>query len=195
METVLLERFTPVAEVNPKLAEKRFVLVVFVPVAFIQTRFVTLSELNTEGLNTDKFVNVALVPINVFTERLVMEELVETKLATVPVDAVNVLNPASPVTARFVVVTLVDVTFPRLAFQRFVALPRLNARSVVGTRFDETVPETISVEVTVRSETLAPPNKLSVVVVNEPRLVTDCSVSTSTAEVAGQPTPFCKQTD
>jgi len=95
------------------------------------------------------------------------------------------------VAKRFVDVELVEVVFPKYPFHRFVTLPRLKARSVVGMRFEETVPETVRVEVTVRVEALAPPKRESVVVVKAPRLETIWRVSDSV--VAGQPTPFARQ--
>ena len=74
-----------------------------------------------------------------------------------------------------------------------MTLPKEKARSVVGMRFEETVPETVRVEVTVRVETFAPPKSESVVVVNAPRFVTIWRVSVSV--VAGQLVPSARQMD
>lgn len=143
------------------------VLVVFVPVALVQTMLVKL-----KGLRTERLVKVAEVPTSVFTERLVMVELVEMRLVMVPVEAEKVFREVSPVTARLVVVTLVEVTSPSVAFQRLVAFPRLKARSVVGTRLEPTVPDTMRVLVTVAFDAEKPPKSERVVVVNAPRSVT-----------------------
>lgn len=79
-----------------------------------------------------------------------------------------------PVARRFVVVTV-----PKLPFQRSDGVPRLKRRSVVGLRLDETVPETVRVEVTVALFVVNPPRRVSVAVALEPRLVTLARVSAS----------------
>lgn len=71
------------------------------------------------------------------------------------------------------VMTFVVVTVPKLPFQRSEGVPSVNARSVVGVRFEDTVPDTVSVEVTVALFVENPPNKLKVAVATEPRFVTD----------------------
>jgi hypothetical protein len=148
----------------------------------VHVRLVTSRAVKDRGFVTDRLVKVADVPTMVFTERVVMVEEA----------AVRALRDVIPVTARLVVVTLVDVTSPNVAFQRLVADPRLNARSVVGTRFEFTVPETMRVEVTVAFEEVNPPNSERVVVVKAPRFVTDWRVSAS-APADGHPTPFDRQ--
>ena len=76
-------------------------------------------------------------------------------------------------------------------------------RSVVGRRFEEMVPETISVEVTTalamvavsvtfKVLEMAPPRRVRVAVVTEPRLVTERRVSISVD--AGQLLPSARQT-
>lgn len=176
--------FVALKLVAPRFVAKRLVDVVLVPVAFVQVRFVTVRLVMVEGLVTARVVKVALVPINVFTLRLV----------SVLVVAVRALNEASPVEAKFVVVAFVaprfvakkfvDVAFvlvvlPNSAFQRLLDVPSEYARSVVGTRLDETVPETTSVEVTVSEDAVAPPKNERAVEVNAPRPVTEASVSAS----------------
>jgi len=92
-----------------------------------------------------------------------------------------------------VVVTETEVTAPNSAFQRLVALPKEKARSVVGMRLEDTVPDTVSVEVTVAFDALKPPNKESVAVANEPRAVTEARVSVSAVIKPLQPTPLERQ--
>lgn len=75
---------------------------------------------------------------------------------------------------RFVVVTV-----PKLPFQRSDAVPRANVRSVVGRRFEDTVPDTVRLEVTVTLFAMAPPRRLNVAVALEPRFVTESKVSAS----------------
>lgn len=70
------------------------------------------------------------------------------------------------------VVTEVEVTFPRIAFQRLVAEPRENVRSLEGMRSEETNEDTarklvvafvinalarVAVPVAVRSDVVSPP--------------------------------------
>lgn len=76
-------------------------------------------------------------------------------------------------------IRLVVVTVPKLPFQRSDGVPRLKRRSVVGLRSDETVPETVNVEVTVALFVVNPPRRVSVAVALDPRLVTLASVSAS----------------
>lgn len=192
------DRDVPVAPVNPRLVTvpkvaNKLVEVVLVPVALVHVRFVASKELKDSGFTTDRLVKVADVPTRVFTERLVMVELVEMRLVMVPVVAEKVLREVIPVAARLVVVTLVDVTSPNVPFQRFVPDPKEKARSVVGTRLELTVPETMRVEVTVAFEALKPPKRESVAVANDPLAVTEARVSDSEVRKPLHPTPFERQ--
>jgi hypothetical protein len=122
------------------------------------------------------------------------------------------------VAKRFVVVTLVLVTFANQAFQRSAELPKDSCASKVGMRLVETKPETprfvvvtfvpvafvkarpwrlvlprtVKVEVTVEDDPRNPPYKKRVWVVVAPRAVTVCKVSV--VAVAGQLVPFSRQT-
>lgn len=86
------------------------------------------------------------------------------------------------------VVTDVDVTWPKFAFQRLVAFPSENVRSEDGMRSEFTLEDTarklvvafvieafamVAVPVAVRSEVERPPKSWRVVVVKLPRAVTD----------------------
>lgn len=205
----------------------RLVLVVFVPVAFVQVIFVT-----ERGPVSTRFAIVAVVALIVEAPsefvtiasvfKFEMVELVASRFAIVPVVAVRVaavmsvaLSVETPrfvitpnVANKLVVVTLVAVTDPSSAFQRCVLSPKENARSVVGMRFDDTVPETVRVEVTVRVFAVVPPSsKVAPVAVRlevvrppksdkacevvAPRAVTEASVSASA--VTEHPTPFERQ--
>jgi hypothetical protein len=172
---------------------KRFVLVVLVPVALVQVIPATLNgELRT------RFWMVAVVETRLMIVPLVAEKFVpvaDTNESDVidPELIVAVWTPSvlivpfvafKFVANKLVDVLFVDVVFPKYPFQRFVALPSENARSVVGIKSDETVPETVSVEVTTKVDTFAPPNNESVVVVNAPRFVTVCNVSDSLVTAA-----------
>lgn len=84
------------------------------------------------------------------------------------------------VNTPFVPIRFVVVTVPKLPFQRSEGVPRAKERSVVGIRSDETVPETVSVEVTVTLFAIAPPRSVSVAVATEPRFVTLSRVSVPT---------------
>ncbi len=77
---------------------------------------------------------------------------------------------ADPITAKLVAVTLVAVTVCK-----------------------KLLPSTVKVEVTVELAATKPPYKRKVVVENDPRAVTDASVSLS-LELAGQFVPFARQT-
>lgn len=165
-----------------------YVLVTAVPVAFVKVRFPREER-----------------PVTV---KALAKRFVEAKVAMVP------LVPAMFVTDRFVVVTLVPVTFPRYAFQRRVSLPSEKARSVCGRRFELTrpvreretpvaevkevrarvdCPMTVKELVTVLEAARNPPSRFRVWWVLDPRAVTEASVSAS-APAAGQPTPFVRQT-
>lgn len=74
-------------------------------------------------------------------------------------------------------IRLVVVTVPKLPFQRRTGVPSENVRSVVGVKLDETVPETVSVEVTVALLVEKPPRSVSVAVATAPRFVTMAKVS------------------
>jgi hypothetical protein len=195
----------------------KFVLVVLVPVAFTQVMSVRLS-----GPVRMRFVIVAVVAANVvavadpvvmeLVVRFVMVDEVARRFVMVPVVALRLVTPRlvifEKVANKLVVVTDTDVTDPKDAFQRLVAFPRENARSVVGMRFELTVPETMRVLVTVRvlavaplrmrtvpvvvrSEVVSPPNKERASEVVAPRAVTEARVSAS--GVTTQPTPFERQ--
>ena len=200
----------------------RFVLVVFVPVAFTHVMFVRLSgavrmrfaivavaalkivevDWANEAEGANRFVIVeefevrsVMEPVPAFrfvTKRLTPVALANRKLVIVPLEALNVVTPRVSMKAeeakRFVVVTEVEVTFPRYAFQRWVASPSVKARSAAGRRFElirpvmaklVVVPFVIVVfwrlvvPVAVRSDVVRPPKNWTVVVVKLPRAVTD----------------------
>jgi len=192
--------------------------VVLVPVAFVQVMSVTFS-----GPVRMRFAIVAVVAESVVavadpvTSELVARFEIVPEAALI-VEAVMSVA-ASVVTPKFVmvpkvanklvVVTEVLVTDPNCAFQRWVASPSEKARSVVGIRFEETVPDTVRVEVTVsvlavvppsnkvvpvavRLEVVSPPNNDRAWLVVAPLAVTLASVSASAA-AATHPTPFDRQ--
>lgn len=109
------------------------VVVVLVPVAFVQMRFV-----NTEGavedtvkLFTKRFVAVAFVAVKFEVFKVVMVPEVEMRFEMVPF-----------VAKRFVVVTLVAVTEANSAFHRKEADPKDKVASTVGMREVEIPPKT-----------------------------------------------------
>ncbi len=190
MVAVVAVRFTIEEDVNVAAGEKRFVIVEEL-----------LVKLLIDPVPALKFVTKRLVPV----------ALANRKFVIVPEEALKVVTPRvstkALVAKRLVVVTEVLVTFPRFAFQRLVAFPSENARSAAGMRLELTAPVTAKlvvvpllmvvfwrevVPVAVRSETVRPPNKVTLEVAKAPRFVTEARVSAS-AEVEGQPTPLDKQ--
>lgn len=177
--------------------------VVFVPVAFVQTMLESV-----EGERTFKLVKVAFVAVRFVKAPLVAKALVavvlvktllvakrfapvafvKRRLVTEPFVAAKfvakrlvevVLVPVAFVQTSEAVVAFVITTSPKLPFQRNEGVPMLYARSVVGVRLEETVPETVSVVVTTAFEVFKPPSKLRVAVATEPRFVTERRVSAS----------------
>lgn len=109
------------------------VVVVLVPVAFVQMRFV-----NTEGavedtvkLFTKRLVAVAFVAVKFEVFKVVIVPEVEMRFEMVPF-----------VAKRFVVVTLVAVTLANSAFHLREAEPRDKVASTVGMRDVEIPPKT-----------------------------------------------------
>jgi hypothetical protein len=193
-------KFVMVAVVAVRLA-----IVEEVKVAEGENRFVTVPEVEVKLLmvpaSARKFVTKRLVPVALANRKFVM----------VPEEALKVVTPSVSMKAlvadKFVVVTLLAVTSPNAAFQRFVSVPRVKARSAAGTRSEFTkfvtaklvvVPFVIVVfwrevvPVAVRSETVSPPKSVTEEVAKLPRLVTEARVSLSAA-AEGQPTPFWRQ--
>ncbi len=190
MVAVVAVRFAIEEDVNVAAGEKRFVMVEEL-----------LVKLLIDPVPALKFVTKRLVPV----------ALANRKFVIVPEEALKVVTPRvstkALVAKRLVVVTEVEVTFPRFAFQRLVAFPRENVRSAAGTRSELTAPVTAKlvvvpllivvfwrevVPVAVRSETVRPPNKVTLEVAKAPRFVTEARVSAS-AEAEGQPTPLERQ--
>lgn len=146
-----------VAEPAITFEPRRFVKTPFVEVTLVSVAFVARSSAMLPELAIKE-------PSVAFDEkRLVDEAVVAKKLVEVAFD----------------VVLFTMVTSPKLPFQRREGVPREYVRSVVGTRFEDTVPETVRVEVTVALFVVKPPSKLNVAVATEPRLVTLRSVSAS----------------
>jgi hypothetical protein len=98
------------------LVAYRFVLVVFVPVAFVHVMLVNEDGVVPVIVTLSK---VAVVALNVF----------ETRFVNVPF-----------VPKRFVVVTDVAVTLAKFAFQRSDAVPSEKVASPLGVRFEPTKP-------------------------------------------------------
>ncbi len=102
-----------------------------------------------------------------------------------PVLAFSWVVEAMPLTNRFVVVTFEPVAFVKVtAFKADVP--------VTESALKIPWPRTVKVEVTVEEAPTKPPYNCRVLVANEPRAVTDASVSNSTA--AGQFVPVWRQT-
>jgi hypothetical protein len=190
MVAVVAVRLTIEEDVNVADGEKRFVIVEEL-----------LVKLLIDPVPALKFVTKRLVPV----------ALANRKFVIVPEEALKVVTPSVSMKAfvaeRFVVVTLRAVTSPRAAFQRLVRVPSENVRSAAGMRLELTRPVTAKlvvvpllivvfwrevVPVAVRSETVRPPNKVTLEVAKAPRLVTEAKVSAS-APALGQPTPLDKQ--
>ena len=142
----LKTRFSMVAVVAAKI-----VLVELVKRALGAKRLVIVEEFEVrfaiEPVDALKFVTNKLTPVPETKVRSEMVPLVATRFVKVPVVALivvaeNVVTPSVSIVAfeayKFVVVTEVEVTFPRTAFQRFVAEPSENARSEDGMRFEFT---------------------------------------------------------
>lgn len=143
----------PAVKAEPtKPVKKPFVEVTLVIVAFVARRAVILPEFAIKP------------PIVAFAAKRLVEEAVVAKRL---------------VEVAFVVVLLTIETSPKAPFQRNEGVPSEKVRSVVGVRFEDTVPETVSVEVTVALLVVKPPSKESVAVATEPRLVTERRVSAS----------------
>jgi hypothetical protein len=168
--------------------EVRPVMARFVPVAFVKVRLVMVPVV---ALSVP---TVAVLAFKVETVPLVAMRFANVPVVAETVEAVRAVTPRVVmvpfVANKFVVVTDVAVTEPRFAFQRLVADPREKARSVVGMRSELTVPETTSVEETERFDVEAPPYKDTRFVVCAPASVT---VWRFGVDVAGHPTPFCRQ--
>lgn len=111
-------------------------------------------------------------------KRFVEEAVVAKKLVEVAF-VVVLLVISTLANTPFVPMRFVVVTVPKLPFQRSEGVPSEKARSVVGVRLDETVPDTVSVEVTVALFVANPPSNERVAVAIEPRFVTERSVSAS----------------
>ncbi len=183
-------KLVPVAEVNESEVIVPFVEVKVVMVPLAEASVLIVPELAIKEL-----------PVADVKPKLVAKRLVEVVLVPVAFTQVRPVTPKvstlrfvkeALVAKRLVEVTDVDVTFPRFAFQRFVALPSENVRSEAGMRFEDTKLETarklvvafvmdafamVAVPVAVRSEVERPPKSWTVVVVKLPRAVTDCNVS------------------
>ncbi len=85
----------------------------------------------------------------------------------------------------------VEVTAPRIALFAFNVL----MVPLVASKFDKVeVPTTVKVEVTVEEAPTNPPYSCKVVVENDPRAVTEASVSTSASKYAGQFVPLVRHT-
>ncbi len=85
----------------------------------------------------------------------------------------------------------VEVTAPNVALFEFNVL----MVPLVASKFESVeVPTTVKVEVTVELEPTKPPYNWRVVVENDPRAVTDASVSTSANKYAGQFVPLVRHT-
>ena len=204
------------------MVAKRFVDVVFVPVAFThvmfvrlrgapRTRFVmvavvALKRTEVEEVKTadgekrfvivdDELVRFVIVPapaLKFVTNKFTPVAFAKRKFVMVPEEALKVVTPRVSMLAlvakRFVVVTEVEVTLPRYAFQRWVASPKVKARSAIGSRLELMRPVIAKfvavafvivvfwrevVPVAVRSLVVRPPKSWIVVVVKLPRAVTD----------------------
>ncbi len=125
---------------------------------------------------------IVAVPVTVeeAVRRLVPVAEVKDKLVTVP-EALMREAMEALVAERLVVVTEVPVAFVKLMPWALVSPVTFK------------VPATLSVPVTDEEAATNPPKNWAVVVVNDPRAVTDCKVSLSTVP-AGQPTPEAKHT-
>lgn len=209
-------RFSMVAVVAAKI-----VLVELVKMALGANKFVIVEEFEVrfviEPVEALKLVTKRLTPVAETKVRFVTVPLVERRFVKVPVVALivvalKVVTPSVSIVAfvayKFVVVAFVEVTLPKTAFQRLVALPSENARSADGMRSEFTNEETakklvvafvteafarVAVPVAVRSEVERPPKRLSVVVVKAPRAETLCRVSRPSVLEKLQFDPSAKQ--
>ena len=106
------------------------------------------------------------------------------RLETVPVAAERMLI--------FALVAVAVVKLPNVA-KRLVVVTEVPVAVVKSTLRSEVEPTTTKVPVTEELAATNPPKNWAVVVVNEPRAVTDCRVSRP--EEAGQLVPSVKQTE
>ena len=158
-------RFAIVAVVALKIVE-----VDWAKDAFGANRLVIVEEFEV------RFVMEPVPAFRFVTKRLTPVAFANRKFVIVPEEALNVVTPRVSMKAlvakRFVVVTEVEVTLPRYAFQRWVASPRVKARSAAGRRFELIAPVMAKfvvvpfvivvfwrevVPVAVRSEVVRPP--------------------------------------
>src|SRR3989344_4677641 len=164
----------------------RDVEVVFVPVAFVQVMLVTF-KVDPVGMVrlpvTVRFVVVAFVAVKFDVFRFVK----------LPVAAVRVLE-----TKRFVPVPDRNVKFwrvvrPETARDAILAVPvtvRFVRASFTPVAFRYTTSTRFVLPVAVRFEVTRPPKRVTVVVADAPRWVTEARVSVSVVTEAGQLTPF-----
>lgn len=174
-------------ESNPVLA--KFVEVPFVSVVLwsdVRPETVAVPKVTEPA---DKMLVLSKVPVAPANERLVAKKFVvvaSVPVAEVQVRLVALTEAAESVEAmRFVISPLVA--------KRFVVVALVPVAFVKVTPAREELPVTDNVPVALMSLVRRPPKSVSVVVVKAPRLVADWRVSTSTDEVEGQPTPFCRQ--
>jgi len=139
-------------------------------------------SVEVEAATPGQFVPLCKHTLIPFTSTALAFKVVPLAVAkpsqTLEVAAVNDAFVIEPfVAVRFVEKRLVDVTFVPVPFVK-VSVPSVDA------------PITVNVEVTVELEPMNPPYNCKVVVANEPRALTEASVSAS----VGQFVPLCKQT-
>src|SRR3990167_2618726 len=177
--TPITRRFDPVAPLNRRFPKfpfvaKRFVEVVFVPVAFVQVMFVGLKEVTLKVVAV-RFEMKAFVVV-VFPKTPFVTKMLDP-VAFVKFNVVTVVLAAerAPVSVRVVPVAFANVKFWR------VVRPE-TARAAM-----------LAVPVAVRFEVTRPPKRVTVVVADAPRWVTEARVSDS-AEEDGQFVPLARQT-
>lgn len=185
-----------------RLAKKAFVPVVLVPIPFVQERpsIKALEALRLVVVTPPKNVTATddvapravtvasvsaspaegaqFVPFERQTSKPLTKTCEDETSEAKKFVAVAFVNVAV-VPTRLVVKRLVVVTVPKLPFQRSEGVPSEKVRSVVGIKFEDTVPETVRVDVTVMLFTMAPPRRFKVAVATEPRFVTERRLSIS----------------
>src|SRR3989344_280906 len=199
--TPITRRFDPVAPLNRRFPKFPFVAKRFVEVVFVQVMFVGLKEVTLKVVAVRfemKAFVVVVVPKTPFVTKML------DPVAFVKFNVVTVVLAAerAPVSVRVVPVAFANVKFwrvvrPETARAAMLAVP-VTVRFVVAMFTEVAFRSTTSIAlieavfVTVRFEVTKPPKRVTVVVADAPRWVTEARVSASVDD--GQFVPFERQT-